>query len=262
MTSDPDSLRRSECPVQHWEVIGLLLSLLVALVCHTAEAPAGQGSEKAREDRNRNVSADNLKYIYRAVIDFSEDKGRRLPPPAICSKDSKPLLSWRVAILPYLNEAKLYKEFKLDEPWDSLHNQKLLTKMPKVYAPVGVKTKEPHATFYQAIVGPGAAWEFRPKAGVLFNAEGLRYPAEFTDGTSNTIGLVEAAKAVPWTKPDDVPYDHKGPLPKLGGLFKDGFHAAFLDGRVCFLIRRVSPDTLRAAITRAAGDILGNDLDD
>src|SRR5262249_19882043 len=156
----------------------------------------------------------------------------------------------------------LYRQFKLDEPWDGPNNRKLLKRMPKIYAPVGVETREPHTTFYQALVGPGAAWEFKPKAGALFNAEGIRFPRAFADGTSNTIGLVEAAKVVPWTKPEDVPFDPKGPLPRLGGLFTDGFHAAFMDGSVRFLSRRVSRDTLRAAATRAAGDILGGDIDD
>jgi hypothetical protein len=261
MTIDPHGLRRPARPARRWAATVLLPALLVALVCRAGEAPAGKGDAKEREARNRNASVNNLKRMMLALIVFSEEKRRNLPPPAICSKDGKPLLSWRVAILPYLEQQELYKQFKLDEPWDSPHNKKLLDKMPTVYAPVGVQTKEPHTTFYQAIVGPGAAWEFKPKAGALFNAEGLRYPASFTDGTSNTIGLVEAAKAVPWTKPEDVPYDPKGALPKLGGLFKDGFHAAFMDGSVRFLSRRVGPDSLRAVITRAAGDIPGNDID-
>src|SRR5262249_33685587 len=149
----------------------------------------------------------------------------RLPPPAICSKDGKPLLSWRVAILPFIEQKALYDQFKLDEPWDSPPNLKLLDKMPKIYAPVGgVKTKAPHSTFYQAIVGPGAAWELRPRPNAgLFNAEGMRFPADFRDGTSNTILVVEGREAVPWTKPEDVRYDPKKAPPKLGGLFKDGF---------------------------------------
>jgi hypothetical protein len=160
--------------------------------------------------------------LEQTLSNFPDDNEGMFPPPAICSKDGKPLLSWRVAILPYLREGKLYKQFKLDEPWDGPHNKKLLASMPKFYAPVGVETKERYATFYQAIVGPGAAWEFKPKAGIRFNAEGLRWNGDFTDGRTNTIGVVEAAKSVPWTKPEDVPYRPKGQLPKLGGLFKAG----------------------------------------
>jgi hypothetical protein len=225
-----------------------------------AQAGKRQADPKAVEARNRKISNNNLKQMALALHNF-HDTYKRLPPPAICDKQGKPLLSWRVAILPFNEEGALYREFRLDEPWDSEHNKKLLEKMPKIYAPVGVKTNQPYLTFYQAIVGPGAAWELKPRPGALFNADGLRI-FDFRDGTSNTIALVEAVKAVPWTKPDDVPFDPKGPLPKLGGLFKDGFHAAFMDGSVRFLSRRVSEATLRAIITRAAGDILGNDLDD
>src|SRR5581483_2163049 len=53
------------------------------------------------------------------------------PPTTLYDKEGRPTLSWRVALLPYLGEEALYKEFKLDEPWDSLHNKKLLKKMPK-----------------------------------------------------------------------------------------------------------------------------------
>ena len=59
-----------------------------------------------------------------------------MPPPAIYSKDGKPLLSWRVAVLPYIEQGPLYNQFKLDEPWDSAHNKKLLALMPKLYEPV------------------------------------------------------------------------------------------------------------------------------
>src|SRR5439155_13938759 len=111
----------------------------------------------------------------------------------------------RVAILPYVEEHELYKQFKLDEPWDSEHNKKLLEKMPKVYAPVGVKTRAPHTTFYQAFVGPGAAFE-----------DGMKVKlTNFFDGTSNTLMVAEAAEPVPWTKPDDLPFDPKKPPPAL-----------------------------------------------
>src|SRR5262245_25244675 len=119
--------------------------------------------------------------------------------------------------------------------------------MPRVYAPVGAKPKEPHATFVQAVVGPGAGWEYQ-KGGL-----GLRMPAEFTDGLSNTVLVVEAGEAVPWTKPADVDYDPKKPLPKFGGQFKDGYHILFADGSVRF-VRQIDEATLRAILTRSGGE--------
>src|SRR4051794_32667612 len=83
-----------------------------------------------------------------------------LPPPAVYGKDGRPLLSWRVAILPFIEQDDLYKQFRLDEPWDSPHNRRLLPKMPKLYAPFdGSRTTQPHTTFYQVFVGKGTAFE-------------------------------------------------------------------------------------------------------
>ena len=77
-----------------------------------------------------------------------------LPPAAVRSTDGTPLLSWRVAILPFIEQDALYKEFKLDEPWDSEHNKKLIAKMPKLYGPARGQAKEGE-TFYQRFSGPG-----------------------------------------------------------------------------------------------------------
>jgi hypothetical protein len=150
-----------------------------------------------------------------------------------------------VALLPFLEEGQLYREFHLDEPWDSEHNKKLLARMPKVYAPVRGKTKEPYTTFYQAFYGKGAAFE---------EGEVMRIPASFSDGTNVTILFVEAAEPVPWTKPVDLPYSPDKPLPKLGGLFKDVFHVVFVGGPSRPIKKTIKEKTLRALITRAGGE--------
>lgn len=221
-----------------------------------AEAGALAGDDTARIARQRRVSQNNLKQIVIAMHNY-HDVYKFLPAAAICSKDNgNPLLSWRVAILPFIEQDALYRQFKLDEPWDSPHNIKLLPMMPKTYAPVGVKTKEPHTTFYQALVGPQAAFETRLDKNFLFGARGIRL-FDATDGTSNTIGVVEAFEPVPWTKPAELPYDAQKPLPKIGGgQFADGFHAAFMDGVVRFLSKRIDEATLRALITRNGGEVI------
>ena len=108
------------------------------------------------------------------------------PAAATYDKAGKPLLSWRVAILPFIEEKKLYDEFKQDEPWDSAHNKKLLAKMPKLFADPTGKAKADH-TFYQVFVGKGAAFE--GKRGIKLT--------DFTDGTSNTILIVEGGVGRP-----------------------------------------------------------------
>src|SRR5262249_47063877 len=148
---------------------------------------------------------------------------KRLPAAAIRSKEGKPLLSWRVAILPYVGHKELYEKFKLDEPWDSEHNKKLLAEMPKIYAPVGVRAQAgQNETFYRVFEGSGTPFEGK---------EGLRFE-DFTNKLSKTILVVEAGDAVLWTKPDELPYDPEKPLPAVGGMFENIFHVVLADGMV------------------------------
>jgi RNA polymerase sigma factor (sigma-70 family) len=155
----------------------------------------------------------------------------------------KPLLSWRVAILPYLGEDELYREFNLEEAWDSPHNKKLLKRMPKVYAAPGAKAKEPTTTFYQAFVGPHAGFEKERHLAIR----------DFYDGTANTFLVVEAARAVPWSKPEDIDFDSNGPPPELGGLFQGIFNAGLAEGTVYAFSPRMDDETLRRAIMRDDG---------
>jgi hypothetical protein len=164
-------------------------------------------------------------------------------------------LSWRVALLPYLGEGALYKEFRLDEPWDSKHNKKLLARMPKIYAPtVSGKPARPNTTYYQVFTGPDTPFNPRAVRGAPPISLGASLPASFTDGTSYTILVVEAGKPVPWTKPEDLTYDAKKPVPKVGGLFREGFHIALVDGSTRFIDRKIDARTLRALITPAGGE--------
>jgi hypothetical protein len=181
-----------------------------------------------------------------------QDVHGRLPPAVVYGDYGKPLLSWRVLILPFIDQPSLYKEFRLDEPWDSPHNIQLLPKMPRTYAPPPGKAEKvpPHHTVFKVFVGKGAAFE---------GSQGLRLSADFPDGTCNTLLVVEAGEPVPWTKPDDLAYEPAGPLPDLRCLFKDGFRACMADCSRQWVRKDISEATLRAAITRNGGDTLGED---
>jgi hypothetical protein len=180
------------------------------------------------------------------------DTYRRLPPAAVCGPDGKPLLSWRVLILPFIEQDALYKGFKLDEPWDSPHNIQLVTKMPRIYAPYKGEPSGDGMTYFQAFVGPSAAFE---------GTTGLKF-SDFTDGTSNTFLIVEAWDPVPWTKPEDLIYDPDGPLPRLGGIIRDGsFRAAFADGSVHNIRNGTSEETIRALITRNGNEKILEDYE-
>jgi hypothetical protein len=214
---------------------------------------------KTRQSAGRMQSVNNLKQIALAMHNYHDVYGT-FPPHAVYSKDGKPLLSWRVMILPYIEQDNLYKQFRLDEPWDSAHNKRLLAQMPRIYASPKdlparnqgrVKSPRPQETHYQGFYGKSAFFEGKKGIGI----------ASIFDGTSNTIMVVEAAETVPWTKPQDLPFDPKKPLPKLFGVYPQGFNAAFCDGSVHFIKDKINPQTLRFLITRDGGEVINlNDV--
>jgi Protein of unknown function (DUF1559) len=176
------------------------------------------------------------------------DEKKALPPQALCNPNGEPLLSWRVLLLPYLEQRALFEQFKLDEPWDSPHNIRLLAQMPSVYAPFdGSPTPEPYTTCYQVFVGNGAAFEQR---------YGLSFKDDFPDGTSNTVLIVQGAEAVPWTKPADLDYAPDRPPPKLSGVFAGTYQVAFADGSARPISQKIRLTTLRALITRNGGETI------
>jgi RNA polymerase sigma factor (sigma-70 family) len=161
----------------------------------------------------------------------------------ICDAQGKPLLSWRVKLLPYLAEASLFQQFKLDEPWDSEHNKALLKNMPLCFSVTG-NVPNDYTTPFRAFVGKGAAFE---------NGKNIGLP-DITDGMSNTLLFVEAADAVPWTKPDDLEFNPQALAPKLGGRFEGVFLGCFCDGSARSFPVALKPATLQKLITRAGGE--------
>jgi uncharacterized protein (TIGR03067 family) len=197
--------------------------------------------DKVRAAAAHAQTANNLKQIGLAMHNY-HSVYKALPLHAIYSQDgTKPLLSWRVAILPFIEQQPLYQEFKLDEPWDSPHNKKLIAKMPPIYAPVGPPNAKPGLTPYQVFTGPDT----------LFNRTTKMTLEDIGDGTSNTLLVIEAKEPVIWTKPDDLPLpkDKKDKMPAVGGMFKNGMLVLFCDGSVQFLRRDLAPDVLRALVT-------------
>jgi hypothetical protein len=214
-------------------------------------------TQKVRNGAGYVHSQENLKNVGLALHDYDEHFGR-LPAAVVRDKGGRPLYSWRVVLLPFLEEERLYKQFKLDEPWDSPHNKKLLEKTPKCYLPYIGGNDQPGLTRYQVLVGPGTA----------FGREGLTLTKDdFPDGLAETILVVEGGEPVPWTKPVDLTYDPDGPLPELGGVWtkpvhflcyevkrKPGFNACFADGSARFINSGAEENDLRGLITRNGGE--------
>lgn len=159
-------------------------------------------------------------------------------PAAVRGPDGKPLLSWRVLLLPYINEESLFKEFKLTEPWDSPHNIKLLDRMPSSYLPFRDAPIKLGHTYYQVIVGPGTP----------FGGAKARKIEDIVN-RDKVLMIAEAKETVPWTKPDDLAFEPDGELPAFGGIHRDGrFRAVMVDGSLRHF-QLADHDAIRDAIT-------------
>lgn len=203
----------------------------------------------------RSHSAENLERMGIAFRRFHEVY-KKFPTP-IRSKDGTPLLSWRVSVLPFLQEQALYGEFHLDEPWNGPHNKRLLDRMPEVFTLPG-SASAPGMTYYRSFSGPHTMFDPTDEDGAAITT--------FTDGASFTLAVVEARRAVLWTCPDNqIPLDGEGERASdalrgwIGGHFPGGFHALFVDGRVTFLPETINARTMKSLITRNGRDIIVHD---
>src|SRR5262249_55759444 len=118
--------------------------------------PAG---DAARWAARRAACTNNLKMLGLALHNYIAAHNNNSPPPALPGKDGKPALSWRVALLPYLEQQALYDRFHLDEPWDSPHNKELIKEMPTVFNCPERTDAAPGTTTYRVFTGPGALFE-------------------------------------------------------------------------------------------------------
>lgn len=186
---------------------------------------------------DRAFNQNQLRAIGRAMQMYSDSEGG-LPASAICDASGKPLLSWRVAILPYLEQDNLYKQFHLNEPWDSPHNKSLLPLMPKFFSPRNQSGET--LTPYRAFVN-GGALDLNRKTQIT----------SFADGTSQTFLVVETFDMVEWTKPDSLDPNN---IPVLGSGGKGQFSAVLGDGSVRSFPSNMPANELKAWVTRAGGE--------
>ena len=234
---------------------------------------------KARAAARRAASSNHLKQLALAFHIY-HDAYNAFPPAAVIGPNGKPWHSWRVLVLPFIEELDLYKQYDFSQPWDSPKNLAVAEKMPAVFRDPA--REGPPDTFadYAAITGEAAI--FQP--GVVTMKSADDFPAcltagkkvgfaSVTDGTSNTIlfATLDPARKIPWTKPEDIILDDAFPgIGEPAGIgaihpVEGGHHTAlvaFADGSVQTLPDSIDADTLRPFLTRAGGELVDrSDLD-
>lgn len=223
--------------------------LAVSAVLGGIMVPAVQ---KVRDAADRMTSQNNLKQIGIALHNYHDAMGA-FPPAVVRDKKGKALYSWRVLILPYLEQDVIYKNWKKDEPWDSPHNKPLSDVVLKVYtipgSPDGISNRTP----YRVFIGKGTGFEELKRQ----PSKGIRF-ADITDGTTNTIAVVEATETVPWAKPEELDFVAGKALPPLGPPWRDGFNALLFDATVRLIPKTIKPQSLQAMITRNGGEIVND----
>ena len=199
--------------------------------------------QQVRAAARRTQSMNNARQAALAFLNYESAHGK-MPTQANYDKNGRPLLSWRVHMLPYLEQNDLYEQFHLDEPWDSPHNKKLIRKMPEVYSSPSVAVA-PGKTVYLGIAGENTA----------FGKDPLTF-SDIKDGTSNTAMIVEAnpSHAVEWTRPKDWEPDQRDPMSGLGNVNPGGFIVTLMDGSTQFMSNQTDPEQWKSMWTIAGDD--------
>jgi prepilin-type processing-associated H-X9-DG protein len=210
--------------------------------------------EKVRFAANYMLSSSNMRQCIIAMHNYHNDYGKM--PEAMTMKDGKPMHSWRVMMLPYLEQDQLFKQINMNEPWDSEANKKLFesVEMPKIYAHPGKNDGNTKMTYYKVFYSkPGVT----PRAGFSLGKPITLGQMTVKDGTSNTIAMVEAGPPVLWYKPDDIEFDPKAQLPNMTSPWKDKkVNIAFFDGSVRTGWLGADDETWKGLITIDGGEVV------
>ena len=204
---------------------------------------ASYGAAKRTEAMN------NLRQVVIAFHNYA-DAHKRLPSSVFVHESGKKY-SWRIAILPYIEQQELYDQYDFTQEWNSPHNRKVTAKMPDVFR--SDSDDEESTT---------TSWFMLSGADGIVDGENSMWFSDIKDGTSNTILAVEAKRSVHWAKPEDIQVSADRGLPKLGGFHKGGFNVAMGDGSVRFVSENVDPEVLWSLYTASGGEIVNpSDMD-
>jgi len=218
-----------------------------------ATALVGMPILDALEAERRARCTGNLKQIGIALHNYHL-RHEAFPPAYSVDENGTPLLSWRVHVLPFIDQESLYEEFRLDEPWDSPHNRRLIAEIPSVFVCPSVSPE---------LASEGKTTYLAPRGEeTVFSGPEEKPIHTITDGTSNTIAVLDAhpSQAVIWTKPVDWEVGLEAtPADIFGNQHPGGTNATFFDGSVRFLDATLSPSVFRSLLTGRGGEVIRPD---
>ncbi|MDR0326837.1 MAG: DUF1559 domain-containing protein [Planctomycetaceae bacterium] len=205
--------------------------------------------QAAREAARRMQCSNNIKQITLSILNYNGIY-RALPPLYTVDKDGKPLHSWRVLILPFMEQDELYQQIRLDEPWDSEHNRQFHDQMPEIYRCPSNCGSRSSGCCYSAIAGKGLVPNTKA------DSTGERTIDEIKNGMSNTIAIVEVKEPFNWMDPhaditlEELTRGINSPGGRAGSRHPGGRTVGMFDGSVRFLW-----DSEDMEIIRALGDV-------
>lgn len=223
--------------------VGALLAMLIPAV------------EAAREAARRSQCTCNLCSIKLALLNY-HDTYNGFPPAYVADPTGKPMHSWRVLILPYIEQTSLYNQYDFGEPWDGPNNIKILNSMPSCFACPSRFSSKTDLTSYVAVTGPGT----------IFPGATSTKIEDIKDGGSNTLMVVEVTNAkIPWTSPQDfdtrtMSFRVNDPRrPGISSKHPGGANVVFADGSYRFVGDAITPGNLHALMTIAGGEAITAD---
>ena len=206
---------------------------------------------RGNEAEHRAECQSKLRLIALALLNYQDHYGV-FPPAVTYSADGQPMHSWRVLILPYVENSPMYHSYRMNEPWNSPGNLAITARMPDFYdCPSNSQGRETGETHYLALDGPGSALNSREPVRV----------EDLVDGPSQTLMVVEARHSgVHWTKPRDIDIrqPHSAAPDGLSSFHFGGFQAALADGTVRFIPENIDPQNLKAWMTINGGETVGD----
>lgn len=231
--------------LRRFENFAVYCLFLVIMSCMLLPAFQGEGTP-----RRRSQCTNNLKLIGLGLQNYY-DVFKCFPPAYIADENGKPMHSWRVLILGFIEQKALYDRYDFNEPWNGPHNSQLAKEMPAVFRCPHDKANSGTMTDYVAVVGPETIWQ--PNQGTKFE--------DINDGSSNTIAVIEASGAgIHWMEPRDLPFSalDQGINPKQGAgissMHPGAVIAVFADGHTQTIQENISLETLKALFTKAGGE--------